>query len=243
MRCLGFDFEVSDGCRVKIDTHGKGIDDKNLITFILGSAFGVIGMQRGLVPIHGTAVASGDTSVIITGKAGAGKSAILSSLVMTGYKYLADDVSMVCSEGGIPYVIPSYPQRKITALTAAETGESLCGAALKVDDGRDKYAIKNVSEWLDKRLSLSCIVELLPVKRDDEPVFTPEIKGITGHASLGLLLRNRYRSQIATSIGMPPELMKQVLEITSSIRTYQLIRPISGYPVKETASMIIDRCF
>jgi len=243
MRCLGFDFEIAGGESIIVDTHGQDAADSGLYTFILGSAFGVIGIQRGLIPIHGAAVVTGDSSVIISGRPGSGKSAVLGSLIMDGYKYLSDEISMVFTKEGKPFVIPSYPQRKIDAKTAEETGESLSDATLLFEDGRDKFAVRRAPEWYAETMPLSCIVEIVPVVRKDGAVFTPEIKKITGHASLRLVMRNQYRSRFVASIGTPPGSMKRLLEITSTVKTYQLLRPAEGFPINETARIIAENCF
>ena len=243
MHCNGFDFEISNGRTIKIDTHSLDIKGTSLVTYLLGSAFGVIGMQRGLIPIHGAAIVTDDSAVIITGYSGSGKSAILSSLIQMDYCYLSDDVSMVTTIDGKPFVLPSYPQRKLAAVTANETGEDISTAIPIHEDGREKFAIRRTSEWLDKKLTLSGIVELVPVKRDNDSVFTPEIRKITGKASLMMVLRNRYRSRFDDSIGTPPQRMKQLLEVTSAVNTYQVIRPFKGFSVEKTARIIESQCF
>jgi len=124
-----------------------------------------------------------------------------------------------------------------------ETGESVSGTALLTEDGRDKFTIRRAAEWKDETLPLSCIVEIVPVTRKDEAAFSPEIVEITGHASLKLVLRNQYRPRFVSTIGTPPGSMKRLLEITSSVKTYQLLRPVEGFPVTETARMIIENCF
>ena len=243
MHCCGFDFEISDGRAIKVDTNGLDIRETGLITYILGSAFGVIGIQRGFVPIHGAAVAVGDSAVIITGFSGSGKSAVLSSFMRAGYRYLADDVSMIATEGGVPFVLPSYPQRKVAAATARGTGEDISGAVPINEDGRDKYAIRKASEWLDKKLPLACIVALTPVEDKGEGEAVAGIRKVTGHESLGVVMSNQYRPQFIASIGTPPQRMKQLLDITSSVKIYRAIRPITGFPVDKTAQMIAETCF
>ena len=243
MHCKGFDFEISNGRVIKVDTNGLDIRETGLITYILGSAFGVTGIQRGFVPIHGAAVAVGDTAAIITGFSGSGKSAVLSSLMRAGYRYLADDVSMVATEGGYPFVLPSYPQRKVAAATARETGEDLSGAEPINEDGRDKYAIRIASEWVDKKLPLACIVALTPVEDKGAGESVAKIRRVTGHESLGVVLSNQYRPQFTASIGTPPQRMKRLLEITSSVKIYRAVRPVTGFPVDKTAQMIAETCF
>ena len=243
MHCYGFDFEISNGSTIKVDTHNMTIEGTNLIAYILGSSFGVIGIQRGLIPIHGASIVTKDSVAIITGYTGSGKSAILSALTQLGYQYLADDVSMIATVGGVPFVIPSYPQRK-TAITAAEEiGEDISSTIPILEDGRNKYAIRKTSEWLEKELPLSRIVEIIPSVKEDNSVFTPEIYTITGHASLKMVLRNLYRPQFVERIGTPPQRMKKLIEIASSIKTYQVIRPITGFSISETARIIKDQCF
>ena len=242
MHCNGFDFEITNGDTVKVDMHGQDAEGSNLITYLLGSAFGVVGIQRGLIPFHGAAVETGDTASIITGRPGSGKSAVLGELIRTGRRYLADDVSMILVEERKPYVLPSYPQRKMAANSVMETEECISGATLLKEDGKDKYAIRKTSEWLDERRQLSCIVEIVSARKKDDSPFAPEIKEIKGQASLRLLLRNQFRPQFAAALGTPPQRMKQLLEVTSSVKTFQIIRPTEGFPVSDTARMVIEKC-
>ena len=243
MRCSEFYFEISNGSMIVVDTRGRPADDPTLTTFILGSAFGVIGMQRDVIPIHGAAVAAGNAATIITGFTGSGKSAILSALVKEGYRYLADDVCFVLTDAGKPFVCASYPQRKVAAASARELGEDVSGAAIVKESEKEKYSIRRPSEWCSDKLPLQCIVEIVPGVRENNPVFSPEIRRVSGHASLGMVLRNRYRVQFANTIGVPPDRMKRLLEITSSVSSFQIVRPESGFPVKETARMIAEQCF
>jgi len=243
MRCNGYDFDISGGRSIVIDPHGLPAESSILVTYILGSAFGAIGMQRGLVPFHGAAVCIGGSAAIIAGFSGSGKSAILSALVMDGYKYLADDVSMVVLKDGTPFALPSYPQRKITEDDATEAGECLTDASYRKEEGRVKYAIRRPSEWLDEKLPVSCIVEIYPELRENYPQFRPEINRINGHASLNLLIRCVYRPRFASGVGAAPERLTQLLKIASRVKVYRLVRPREGYPIRETARVIIDHCF
>jgi len=241
MRCNGFDFEISAGSSVVIDANGQDCGGANMITYLLGSAFGVVGIQRGLVPIHGASVKYGDSVAIITGISGSGKSALQNELVLRGYKYLADDVTMAVIENGRPFALPSYPQRKIPSYPAMpDPGH---GVVLKrVESGRDKYFIRNISEWADEKLPLSCIIELRPARDAAGFPTVVEIRGIKGHASFNMLVRNLYRPHFSSVIGIPPLRLKMLLGIVSSVSAYQAVFPSEGHYIKETAELIIQKC-
>ena len=241
-RCDGIGFAVSHGNSVVVDVSGvEAVTDK-LNIFLLGTAMGGIHMQRGNIPIHGAAIEGDGGVTVITGFSGAGKSAVLGALTENGYRYLADDVSVVSPEDSQLLVIPAYPQRKIAVEDAMALGYDTSALKLINEDGRDKYVIRRTAEWSPKPLPLKRLVELVPLSRVDGGEVLPEIRPVTGHSSFSLVLRNLYRSDIHRRMGFEPAKMKKILEITSGIRTIQVIRPREGLPVAETARMIADSC-
>ena len=244
MHCQGYDFEITGGVQIKLGANALYGEGTNLQTYILGSAFGVLCLQRGHLPIHGAAIKLSDGgAAILTGHAGAGKSATLDAFLSMGYRYIADDVSVVKTGDAASVVIPAYPQRKLAAETARETGMHTDGYTLLHEDGREKYAIREIGEWADEEAPLVSIVELNAADRKDGAFYTPEARLVTGHGSLSIVLRNLYRQKFWESIGVPPVRMKQLLKVTSETRIYQIYRPLQGFPVKETAELIREKCF
>ena len=59
-------FLVEDGNRITIDP-ASGIDEDSVRVFLLGSAFGALLFQRGLLVLHGNAVKIGDKCVVCVG--------------------------------------------------------------------------------------------------------------------------------------------------------------------------------
>ena len=242
-RCNGVDFAVTFGNSIVIDSHGQPYDEARLRIFTLGTAIGGIHIQRGNLPVHGTAVENTDGVTIITGFSGVGKSAILGALTQMGYRYLSDDVSIVKIENETPVVLPAYPQRKIAIDTAQELGYSTTGLEIINEDGRDKYVIRDPREWQNTPMPVRSILELVPIMRKDNSPFIPELANISGHAALSLVMRNLYRRAFYDQIGFPPEQMKKILVLTSSIQVMQMLRPLAGLPVAKTAQIIANKCF
>ena len=241
-RADGIDFQVSGGNRIIIDTHGEDTGLEHLHVFLLGTAFGTIHMQRGNIPVHGASVEGRTSAVIITGYSGSGKSAVLGALAMEGIRFLADDVSIVMTENGHPEVYPGYPQRKIACEDALALGYGVEGLERINEDGRDKYVVRSAEEWRCEAMPLAAIIELIPAERTDGEAVTPELVEVKGHAALQLVMRNLYRRQFYSETGLMPEIMKKILVLTSSIRTYRLIRPPEGLTVSETAGLIKAGC-
>ncbi|THD35883.1 MAG: hypothetical protein E7773_08005 [Sphingomonas sp.] len=66
---------------------------------------------RGLVPLHGSAVAFDGRAILVAGESGAGKSTLAQALVECGGHLVSDDLSVLlpCKTGGEPLLIPGRP--------------------------------------------------------------------------------------------------------------------------------------
>jgi len=82
--------------------------------FLLGTVFGLLCAQRGLLPLHACCVALGGRAVAFSGVSGAGKSTLAAAFRRRGFPVLADDVAVVDVEApGGPLVLPSFPRIRL----------------------------------------------------------------------------------------------------------------------------------
>lgn len=86
--------------------------------FVLGTAFGLLCHQRGLLPLHASCVAVGGHAVAFIGPSGAGKSTLAAAFVQQGYPLLADDVTVVATANGTCVVLPAFPRLKLRSASA-----------------------------------------------------------------------------------------------------------------------------
>jgi len=226
-------FEIIDGAVINIWMYPDA-DTELAKIFLLGSALGVIQIQRGRLPIHGGAVCSGNEAVIITGGPGSGKSTMTSAFVRNGYKYLADDVSSVSIEGGRAYVVPAYPQRKLVRDAFKPLGYDP-DEHIIVDRERDKLAIRDSANWITEPLVLSTIFELRPTGPESAVSVTP----VTGLDTISLVSRSLYRAWMHRSgRDIKPAVYEGMLSVAAQARIFNVGTPRDIDGVTTTAANI-----
>ncbi len=67
----------------------------NVAAYLLGTAFGVLCHQRGIPPLHASAIEVEDGCVAFTGGSGAGKSTLAAALAARGHQVISDDVCVL----------------------------------------------------------------------------------------------------------------------------------------------------
>ena len=104
---------MENGSEITIEPT-KDATSEELQLFLIGSVFGALIHQRGMLPIHGSAVLFKGKAVVFTGVSGAGKSTLAMGLAQRGYSVLADDISVITKRAdNTPVLYPGYPQMKL----------------------------------------------------------------------------------------------------------------------------------
>ena len=90
----GVRFLIEDGRTVRYAMERRATPC-DVQPFVLGNVWGVLAMQRGLLPLHASAVSRGPGLHAFTGPSGAGKSTLAAALASRGYPLFADDILLV----------------------------------------------------------------------------------------------------------------------------------------------------
>ena len=90
----GVRFLIEDGRTVRYAME-RGATPRDVQPFVLGNVWGVLAMQRGLLPLHASAVSREPGLHAFTGPSGAGKSTLAAALASRGYPLFADDILLV----------------------------------------------------------------------------------------------------------------------------------------------------
>jgi len=98
---------ISRGEEILVECR-PGTDPRDIRVNLLGSAWGALLHQRGLFPLHASAIATESGAVLFMGGSGSGKSTMAAALVRRGYRLLADDICAIDTRG-VPTVMPGNP--------------------------------------------------------------------------------------------------------------------------------------
>ncbi|MCA1658501.1 MAG: hypothetical protein LC627_04285 [Verrucomicrobiaceae bacterium] len=108
-------YKIDGGHSITIDAAPE-IPERNLRLFLLGSAFGALLHQRGLLPLHANAVEIAGKAVAFMGPSGAGKSTLAAWFHERGHRVIADDVCVVGFDAkGHPFAAPGLPRLRLWA--------------------------------------------------------------------------------------------------------------------------------
>jgi hypothetical protein len=105
-------YRISRGREIII-TPAPDAGAQELRLFLLGSAWGALCYQRGILALHMSVVQMDEHAVAFCGASGAGKSSIAAKLVARGYRLMGDDLCCFDFDTGVPRVYPSAPRLKL----------------------------------------------------------------------------------------------------------------------------------
>ncbi len=88
-------------------------DPRELQLFTLGSAWGLLGYQRGQAMWHGSAVELDGRCVLFCGEAGEGKSTMAVAMLVAGARLVADDLSRIVPDKNGARIFPSSSRIKL----------------------------------------------------------------------------------------------------------------------------------
>ncbi len=188
-------YHVADGRQITIAPY-PGVPDSTVRLFLLGSALGALLHQRGMLPMHASAIALDDMAILFAGASGAGKSTMAASLHQRGYPLIADDITVVYAGAqGRPIAAPAFPQMKLWAqsLTALDTpAEGLT----RIRPELEKYTLPIGDGFQAAPLPIK---KLYLLHAHNKPEI--EIKPVTGMAKIRVLRTQVYHRRVMEYMG------------------------------------------
>ena len=139
----GIRFLVEGGETIRYAV-ADGVGAADLRLFLLGTAWPALAMQRGLLPLHASAVAEGANVHAFAGVSAAGKSALAAALAGRGFPFFADDVVLVdpmhVGHAGQATACYRYEDLKLWPKGLALAGVRAEGPVREADDYDKRYA-------------------------------------------------------------------------------------------------------
>jgi hypothetical protein len=226
-------FLIRDGKEIIVENDEKSDSDACAL-FILGTCIGALLLQRGLIPIHGSALSLEDKEIIITGQSGAGKSTLTASLNKRGYSFLADDIAALqVEESGDSWIMPAFPKQKLWRDTAIQILGSV-DSLERIQGVRDKFHVPMASQFITTKKKLRALFEISVHPKDDV-----EVVEVKGSEKLSTILYNTFRFEMVEVMGIQVQHFSQCSRIASTIPVYKIKRPETGLTVDEQIRAIL----
>lgn len=209
---------VEAGRRVIVQPcpHAEAADVR---VFLLGTTFGILCHQRGLLPLHAGCVAIGGRAVAFTGDSGEGKSTLTAAFLRGGHPVLADDVTVLDAhaEGG-PLVLPSVPRIKLKRDAAAELGLSTAAPNPGWAEA-EKLHLPVGEQFRTGPLPLAAVYHL----SSTDDANRTGIERLRGVAAVDALVEAVYRRPLALHMGRRAPLMEAMMRLIT-LPSFRLVR-------------------
>jgi hypothetical protein len=188
--------------------------------YLLGTIFTVLCQQRGLLPLHASAVSSGNGAVAFLARSGQGKSSLAAHLARRGFRVLADDVCLI--DPGPPdavVVIPAAPWLKLWRNSLRQLGETAEGLQ-QVFSEDDKYRLP-----LAASLAPEPIRTLIFLENTEESATAASIEDVSTVEAIPLLMNLTHQAYLLQATGQRQNSFLLCGRVSSQARAYRLIRP------------------
>lgn len=210
---------VRDGVEIVYE-RGTGVSDRDVRLHLLGTAMGTLLHQRGLLPLHGSAVCVGGRASLFVGQQRAGKSSLAARLAQHGHVVLNDDVSVV-----------TFNDKREARIHPGTAHLKLWRDALD-GLGRDSASLTRVSGPFDKffmpietRDQSAVPVREILVLTDGEEGAEPQVQPLPILEATSMLVQQTYRAEIVEVLGLHQANFRQCVELVRSLPIARLLRP------------------
>jgi hypothetical protein len=229
-------FEISHGTHVAIEI-ADDPDMALLRLYFFGSVMGLICHQRGLLPLHASAVAFDGQAIAFCGPPGMGKSTLAAFCVEGGARLVADDVLVVSIGSGSQVVInPGMPKLKLWRDALEALGRTTTG--LSPDWARaEKFHVPAGPLAVAEPVRLSRIFLL----DADEDAGAGVTTALSGAEAVSGLIQNTYRPEYLDIAHRRAAHFTDCVRLSTLVPVVRLRRRRDRAQLTKTASMLMDR--
>lgn len=228
-------FTISGGNTILVEPT-PDVPDRDLRLYLLGSAFGALLHQRGLLPLHANAVEIDGSAVAFMGESGAGKSTLAAWFHDRGHRIVADDVCAILFDGiGRPIALPGLPRFRLwrEALVASKRDAAGLARSFARDDW-DKFDVPvDAGTAVSGKLPLGAIYVL---KRGDEF----QVHRLEGVAAVDAVFTHTYRGKYVAAVGKGRSHWDACIRLARETPIFSVTRPWSLDRLDETSERVLE---
>jgi hypothetical protein len=208
----------------------------DVTAYLLGTAFGVLCHQRGIPPLHASAIEVMDGCVAFTGHSGAGKSTMAAALAARGHQVISDDVCVLHrGDDGHPLIWPGLNRLRLWEDAMHLLACNGPGVEREFR-GYNKFLIPlNPPRKPDKPRHLRGVYQL-----DSMPTGSrASVTRLQGAAAVEILMQNIFRSNLAEHMGKQATLFAVCTAAARDVPVFRFSRPL-GYDMLPEALDVLE---
>lgn len=207
----------------------------DVAAFLLGTAFGILLHQRGLVVLHASGVEVDGAAVLFLGSSGAGKSTLAAALVQRGRRLVTDDFCVVSLDAnGGPVVSPDARAPKLWSQAIGQLG---------LADRQGRPVRGRLAKFHMEQMAPTAVAGPLPlgpvyVLRDARGPLKPGIERPNIVDAALLLRQNAYRPRLISQMDQGELYFRVAAAIGNRGGVFHLTRPMDFAALPATFEML-----
>lgn len=208
-------------------------DEQMIRLLLLGTGMALLLHQRGLLPLHASAVVAPAGAVLFMGHSGAGKSTLLNAFLRRGYPMLAEDLAAVRLDAdGRAWVEPGVAATKLWADSAAALGQSTVGLP-RVRPELEKFIVPAADVLATEAAPLAAIYVLAT---HNQPTIALEER--RDARKFNALLDHTWQKLVVKRIGLHAAHFQRAVAVANQARIVRVLRPDDGFHLAKLADAI-----
>lgn len=219
-------YYINNGNEIVIEPLGQDNEDE-LIAFFMGPCLSMLLIQRGVIPLHGSAVSINGKAFLILGYSGSGKSTLAAALGQKGAQLICDDIIMIDGSDDKLDVISSNQHQKLWKDSLEQLGLDPENH-LKMIDGKDKYYIESDGVTKDYRTELSGVIIL--EQTSDIELYCRQCNM---KEALENVIKYTFWQSLINEITGDKEFFIHCTNMVSNYPVYVIRRPVKLFTIKE----------
>ena len=229
-------YRIESGTEIVVDPDPSA-PERNVRLYLLGSAFGALLHQRGLLPLHANAVEIDGKAVAFMGESGAGKSTLAAWFHDNGYRIVADDVCVVgFSSDGEAVAYPGLPRLRLWDQALEASGRSAA-------DFPQSYVADDSSKKFDVTVAQTKVVDVdLPVHSAYVLVRGEkfDIQSLKGVGAAEAVFAHTYRGGFVSAARNELGHWNAASRFVREVPLYRLVRPWSLRHLDDYSGAVLE---
>jgi hypothetical protein len=228
-------YRVTNGREIVVEPLAD-VPERNIRLYLLGSVFGALLHQRGLLPLHANAIQFDGRAVAFMGESGSGKSTLAAWFHDRGFPIVADDVCVIRFDtDGQAIAQPGLPRLRLWQEALEATGREIgdFGRSYVGDDEWNKFDVPIAVETTAGECPLGAVYVL-----DKGDAFG--ICRLTGLEAAEAIFAHTYRGAYVGALKGERSHWSAVMRIARDTPVYRLTRNWGLDHMAEDGRRILD---